>query len=1246
MTTKQTAPVTKAKAPEPKATVSPEAPTVETALAAAIPPSLSLNSLPQGRGTTGIRQRMVLQQQHLHGNHHILRQLGQIAHQPSPHIPQPVRPHTQTDEKGTDESEPEVEATDNSPFHFSDTTTPPPPDETDSTRQNAVPQPVHPIIAPPSRNGYHPYAIQRTEESGADEAEPTPEQKAAALAAAQAAEAVASQAQVKGQEETGKSRDAKAKEDKGKETAHQEAADAKGKTEAKKGSATGGEVGPKPVEGKKGEVENAAAPSLNGSAPTDKAPASSAEDPAFQGVIAKAKQAGAKVKAHDPADKKAKESQDAAEMPASEAKGRAEQDQAGKIEQAETPAFDAAAFKTKLMAQIEALAPKSAQEADDFKESGKLDGVKSSVQGQVSQEKEKSSQPTEEATAAAPDTGSVPPKPVTPIPDVDPGTAPVIPDAEKATPKAKTPAEVEQPIANDAKTMDAKMAEAEITDEQLEKSNEPTFTGALEAKKEAKTSAKESPQGYRQTEDAQIKQAEGEAKATTEQNLAGMQGDKAAAVQQVLGKQGDTKGKDEQARQKVGQDIDQIYQNTKDKVDDILNGLDETVEKAFSDGAAAAEKVFEDFVDAKMTAYKEKRYGGMLGWAKWATDKILGMPSEVNAFYTQGRQLYLQKMDAVIDEVTAIIGKALTSAKAVVANGKQEIQDYLSKLPEDLKEVGQQAVQDIQGKFDELEQSIDAKQNDLIDKLAQKYTENLQAIDTRIDELKAANKGLVDKAMDAIGGVVKTILEIKEMLASILAKAQEAIKTIINDPIGFLGNLLSAVKTGLQNFVSNIGDHFKKGLMTWLFGEVAKAGIQMPESFDLKGILSLVLQVLGITWANLRSRAVKMFGENVVAGLEKAWEVFQIIKEQGIGGLWEYIKEQLSNLKEMVIDGIKDMVITEVIKAGIQWLIGVLGGPAGAFVKAAKAIYDVIIWFVNNGRQLMSLVNAVIDSVSAIAAGNIGGAAKYVEDSLAQAIPTVIGFLASLLGLGGLSEKIKGIIQKIQEPVNKAIDWVLGKAKAVVKKLGGLFSDKGKNDKDKEEIDPEHDLKVKAGLAAIDELEKSYVDNGKIEKEEAEKIAATVKKQHPVFKSIIVVDGGTTWNYDYVASPGNEKKGKLKKEESLRHQYMGKTPGKGSRTGRDVVERMRKKRQIKEIGGKSMVYHSDTRCWYPIEECDMGHVRDAVKYWNKSGYKHGPKSEQVRKWMLDPDNYKLEPQSINRSRGAQLPDTYCDPEDN
>jgi hypothetical protein len=78
----------------------------------------------------------------------------------------------------------------------------------------------------------------------------------------------------------------------------------------------------------------------------------------------------------------------------------------------------------------------------------------------------------------------------------------------------------------------------------------------------------------------------------------------------------------------------------------------------------------------------------------------------------------------------------------------------------------------------------------------------------------------------------------------------------------------------------------------------------------------------------------------------------------------------------------------------------------------------------------MALINAILDGLGAIVAGNISSAANFVEQALAKAIPVAIGFLASLLGLGGFSDKIKQIMNAIRGPINKAIDWVL---KTVVK---------------------------------------------------------------------------------------------------------------------------------------------------------------------------------------------------------------------
>jgi hypothetical protein len=108
---------------------------------------------------------------------------------------------------------------------------------------------------------------------------------------------------------------------------------------------------------------------------------------------------------------------------------------------------------------------------------------------------------------------------------------------------------------------------------------------------------------------------------------------------------------------------------------------------------------------------------------------------------------------------------------------------------------------------------------------------------------------------------------------------------------------------------------------------------------------------------------------------------------------------------------------------------------------------------------------------------------------------------------------------------------------------------------------------------------------------------------------------------------------------SKRLMYLGKTPGKASRTGREVFERM-----MKEVpptakvlpNGKKMFKEASDGKWYDIAKADMGHINDAVTWWNKTGRKYGAKSKEVRKWMLDSKNYMYEYYKVNRSKGAIL----------
>ena len=704
--------------------------------------------------------------------------------------------------------------------------------------------------------------------------------------------------------------------------------------------------------------------------------------------------------------------------------------------------FDRAAFVAAVREAIEKAAPKNLEEAEDFK----ADGVKEQISGQVKEGKEDSQKDIKEATDAPPDTSKAKPKPVEPLRDEPVGQAPAAVGAASAMPPP-APAPTTD-LSAGPQSVDAKMAEAEVTDEQIQKSNEPEFKSALDARDQAKEHAAAAPADYRKDEQGILGKAKGDAAGLEAQGLQQMHGARGQAFAQAVGHKQGAKSADEAKRAKVATDIQGIYDRTKADVTKTLDGLDGKVDAAFTQGEGQARKRFEDHVGAQMDAYKEERYSGLLGKGRWLKDKLAGMPSEVNRFYTEGKTRYLADMDGVIGRIADIVGTGLNAARVRIAQGKAEITKYVAQLPQDLKQVGKEAEDKLSSQFDQLESDVDAKQSELVDTLARKYVESRDALDARIDEMKAANRGLVDKAIDAVVGVVKTILQLKTMLLGVLAKAADVIGLILQDPIGFLGNLIRGITAGLTQFVGNIATHLQQGLMGWLTGALGNAGIELPKTFDLKGIFGLVMQLLGLTYRTIRARVVKLVGEKVMGRLEQSVDVFKVLMSEGVGGLWRFVSDRLGDLEETVLGGIKTFIIEKVIKAGITWLIAFMN-PAAAFIKACKAIYDIVMFIVERGSEIMSFVGSILDSIGAIATGSIGVVIDKVEQSLAKALPLAISFLASLLGLGGISDKVRTIIQKVKAPIDKAIDFVVMGAVRGAKKLFGWAKGKAKSVKDR-----------------------------------------------------------------------------------------------------------------------------------------------------------------------------------------------------
>lgn len=776
------------------------------------------------------------------------------------------------------------------------------------------------------------------------------------------------------------------------------------------------------------------------------APKRPQDDPGFRRVIMRMQQVAAAQAHTDTAQRKAAEAQAAALPPANEVEAAAAGNQVGKMAEQEAAPFDKAAFKAALIDKINQIAPNTLEDADEFKSRGRAGELKGAVVGEVEASKEGATGPIRETSEETPDASAVTPKTVEPMPPTEPGLAPPEVGAAAAAPKPKSDFEVS--LDEGVEQVNRRMDEAGVTEETLLNSNEPQMMGAVEAKHEHDQHAREAPQAYRRDEQALLggarRQAEAKSVAGSESMFA-MRGQQFGAV---LDQQNTTQTEETAKETALADRLQSIFDTAQSDVRTRLEALDTEVKTIFDTGADTARTNFDNYVERKKEAWKERRYSGVEGAARWVRDRFLPLPDEVNHIYTQGRELYIQEMDGVIDGVARAVETGLNDVAIKIKKGRLDVETELETARANGVTLGDQAVANIQAQFDTLESEVKNFEQRTVDSLAQRYVENLQAVDARIEEMQQEDRGLLGGVMDAIEGAIQTIMEMKQLLFGVLAKAASVIETIIADPIGFLGNLIAGVKGGLQAFVGNIGEHLKRGLLGWLFGALQGAGLQIPERFDFKGILSLILQVLGLTYANIRSRAVRLLGEEMVSRLEQVAEIFKILITEGPAGLWQMLMEKLSTLKETVLEQIQSFVVEQIVKAGIVWIVSLLN-PASAFVKACKMIYDIVMFFIERGRQIVELINAIINSLAAIVSGNIQAMAQAVEGALARALPVAISFLASLLGLGGISDKIREILEKIQEPINKAIDWVINLAAKGVKTVGKALGI-GKSKEEKE----------------------------------------------------------------------------------------------------------------------------------------------------------------------------------------------------
>jgi len=373
--------------------------------------------------------------------------------------------------------------------------------------------------------------------------------------------------------------------------------------------------------------------------------------------------------------------------------------------------------------------------------------------------------------------------------------------------------------------------------------------------------------------------------------------------------------------------------------------------------------------------------------------------------------------------------------------------------------------------------------------------------------------------------VIMAILEIMnfpfDLIGNIITRALEAIDDIKKDPIGFLKNILRALKQGFVQFFDNIVTHLINGVTGWLMSELKDANIPVLTDFSLKGVIAWIMEVLNISmekiWEKLAAhprigpaRVARI--RSMINTLEGIWTFIKDVQERGMAAIWDKIQEQLSNLWNTVLDAVKNFVMERIVNRITARLLSMLD-PTGimAVINGAMAFFNAIQSFIKYLREMLEVVNSFVNGVADLARGNVATAADYLERTMGQAMPVVIGFLANQVGLTGIGARIGEMLIAVRQMVDEALTWLVNKAvdtgMALLDRVMGRSQPEAAT-----ESGP-----IAGALAEIHSEGEKEQDQGEVTADEAQAIKNKVNRDHAsVIDISSVTDDGEDWNFNYI----------------------------------------------------------------------------------------------------------------------------------
>jgi hypothetical protein len=379
------------------------------------------------------------------------------------------------------------------------------------------------------------------------------------------------------------------------------------------------------------------------------------------------------------------------------------------------------------------------------------------------------------------------------------------------------------------------------------------------------------------------------------------------------------KGSEEQQRAQAGAQMQAIFTRTQQAVDKVLQPLTGNAVARWEAGVAQLSTDFEaSLADVKKKI--EDRHSGVDGWlTEHVVDDVFGLPDWVVASYDIAEAKFADGATSLITDISRDVNQVIDDCKKLIDYARKDIEAIVHSLPASLQSWAQGEADKLGQQLDQLSQRVDQTQHGLNQDLVNRANGAVQTVRERVADLREQAKGLLGNIADAlvefaknpakavINGLLRILGIPPASFWALVDKLGDVISGIAADPKKFANTLMAGVGQGFQQFFHNLPVHLGQALFQWLFSKLGEAGVTMPTDFSMRSILTLVLEVMGITWTRIKTILAKHIGAENAELLDQAVQLIQTLIEKGPQGVFEMIADQLD--PAMIIDALKDAAI-------------------------------------------------------------------------------------------------------------------------------------------------------------------------------------------------------------------------------------------------------------------------------------------------------------------------------------------------